>query len=564
MAKNNDIIARNIDSNYDLALEMSNLSSEIAQQAVVQKMLTDQEEMIANSPEVYAAQQAVSEDNTFDIEAVKKTAAEMAETFVKEQGESGQQTNDATIKAANSAIVSFATQMEASNDDIASQLQTYNKLIKDTGNSLIKDSARAAYSTFDILNQAMGETAEEVKKSSEALGNLSKAGVLSTDSLMGMIEALDDVDSGDDAQIDKAVDAFKGEITGKDATGKKSKDVNLDELRDELGLDSSATINDIKEAYIKANAKYNDDGTLKYDKNGNIAMKGNNKNKNAVYNALNDLSAELGDYADYTEEQLKALQKHSITVDVPSVVNSFLDSVNSLMETEIAAIKAAEGNVDISYEDLKNNAEFQAKASQHVMEQGYAMINNSTKDLQTAISDTASELERMKNDGSYSQEQINAKATELSLLQENYNESVAKLHNATMKAAGYLSSLEADELLTRALSTKEKISGLYDKIGSGESLGEEDFQLIRDELAPQLYDLYGEDFDINQFYQDLQNGSDTAFKQLQELYSKQGEITDTEYSKSIGAKEKDLDILTNTENMSKEDLDQYDEIFGKY
>lgn len=76
MAKNNDIIARNIDSNYELASSMEDLSGSIAQQAIVAKMSKDQEKLIASK--------AKSGANT---EEIAKNAAAMAETFVEKNAE---------------------------------------------------------------------------------------------------------------------------------------------------------------------------------------------------------------------------------------------------------------------------------------------------------------------------------------------------------------------------------------------------------------------------------------------------------------------------------------------
>lgn len=76
MAKNNDIINRNIDSNYELALTMEDLTSAVAKQAITSKMVNDQESKIA----------AMAGPNA-DVEAISKAAAGMAEEFVNTNAE---------------------------------------------------------------------------------------------------------------------------------------------------------------------------------------------------------------------------------------------------------------------------------------------------------------------------------------------------------------------------------------------------------------------------------------------------------------------------------------------
>jgi TP901 family phage tail tape measure protein len=606
---NNAVIERNIESNYELALGMEDLSSSVAQTALIAKMTNDQTKMIenmvlhegadkeaiaataakmtehivSNNADTFSDQLSTQESSGWssvaDIaggfvlrgtdqvgDAIATWAngggfwAGMDELFLngmvgkieehgfweglwrttqlgetitgfldREQAEKEQKEFAAQMQRLNNQIVDFAVDMDAADGDLVKQLDTYSKLVGEN-NQMLTDAAKAQYSTIGLLYEVTNEGSKEVVAS---FNNLAKSGVLSSDALMKIVEAADEVQNGNSETIQQGLNAFEKGIEGTDNTGDKTKKADLDALRKELGLGEDATINEIKDAYLKKYAKFGADGNIQYDKNGNIAMKGNNKDRTAIFNGLNELSASLGEYADYSEEQLARLKKiedTKIQIDLPTVISDLLTSVNdSLGLTE---------NSD--FEALQNDAEFQAKASAEIMKQGSEVIEKMTFGLEKEIN---SIQEQLKNEELTAEERL-ALEEELAAYQKNYNESVKKLHDATLAAAGYLSTLESDELLTRAESNKSNIMDIYEKIGSGEQLSAEDFAFIRDELAPQMYEKYGSDFDLNQFYQDLLNGSDDAYNKLLEIYASQGELTNTAYAKSIAATESEIDGLT--------------------
>ena len=77
MALNNDIIERNIDSNYELATSMENLNSTVAKQAIISKMTSDQGKMI----------RGMATHENADIDAITATAASMTEALVNQNAD---------------------------------------------------------------------------------------------------------------------------------------------------------------------------------------------------------------------------------------------------------------------------------------------------------------------------------------------------------------------------------------------------------------------------------------------------------------------------------------------
>lgn len=458
-----------------------------------------------------------------------------------------QRAMDAKIEAANNEIVKFAVEMEAAGDDITSQLKTYQKMTA-VSSDMVVGAARSQYSAIALISDATTKsnkiTADAANRASEALGRLSKTGVMTSDSLMQIIDAAANVQETNTTAINSAVDAFNNGVKGTSNDGKTTKDVDLDALRKDLGLGADATINEIKEAYLKQNAKFGKDGNIQYDKNGNIKMKGVNKNRTAIYNALNDLSANLGDYADMTKDQLESLKAHKIEVDLPVAINKLLTSVDE-------QLGLTDNLTTEQMEQMRNDKEFQAKASAAIMEKGYQMIEEMTaktgqyiKDEQARIEKMQEEYNAMADKGSVAAveklEAINAANSNLAPIMQNYNQSLQQLTDATLAAAGYMDAATGDEMLTRAASTRERINDIRDKIGSGDLLDAEDFAFIRDDLAPQMHDLFGDSFDLTTFYKDLEEGNSRAFSMLDDLYDKQSELTDMAYEKSIATFPKQL------------------------
>ena len=613
MAKNNDIIARNIDSNYELASSMEDLSGSIAQQAIVAKMSKDQEKLIASK--------AKSGANT---EEIAKNAAAMAETFVEKNAEdlskiiktdevsgwehvsnilgpgigidqwadgiaafsSGEENAfwkgmdelllnglvskvseygyiegrlrsipalemaagvlddikakqerdnfDDIIKDANNKLVDFAVAMEASGDDLADQLKTYNKLMTEEANAMVKNSAASQYSTLDILSKVTSKS----DRVAESFGNLTKAGLLSSEALLKIVDAASEVQNSNDEKIKQGLDAYQNGVVGSSTDGKKKVTADLDALRKEFNLGEDATVNEIKEAYLKKYAKFGADGNIQYDTNNNIKMKGNNANKTAVYNALNELSGSLGDLADLTESQLKSLSKYKIDVDLEKNISELLQGVNDSL--------GLTGKSDEELKALQNDAKFQATASSEIIKQGFDMIESMTGDTKNYIEteqnriaglrEAYNKLDPESGKAAKILKEINAANQDLAPILDNYNSSLAKLTQSTLNAAGYLDNAAGDELLTRAESTRSRISDIREKVGSGEALEAEDFAFIRDDLAPQLQELYGEDFDLNQFYKDLAEGNGKAFEMLDRAYASQEALTNIDYEKSIASK----------------------------
>lgn len=86
---NNDIIARNIDSNYNLALTMENFTSAVAQQALVTKMSEDQKKLIKSKAGPGADTEAIEKAATGITEAFVDNNAERMAEMVKTQETSG-------------------------------------------------------------------------------------------------------------------------------------------------------------------------------------------------------------------------------------------------------------------------------------------------------------------------------------------------------------------------------------------------------------------------------------------------------------------------------------------
>lgn len=303
-----------------------------------------------------------------------------------------------------------------------------------------------------------------------------------------------------------------------------------------LGLGTDASANEIKDAFLKKHAKFDKDGNLQYDKNGNIKMKGNTKKLNAQFNAINDFVASIGDFADYSRDQINALQKFNLTVSVQDAVANLLVDINNSL-----SLNNVGGNLD----DLKRNIQFQQDSANAIMKEGYEMMEsmwgdlaeflvqekNELNDLAKKISNTTNEKKRLEL-----QEEYNARLETYNMLNNQYQSSRSATEAAILKAAGYMTGAEGDELLTRMASTRERVSGLRSKIGEKGTLEAEDYAYIRDELAPmmeELAELKGQDFSLTEFYEDLENGRDTAFLWLDQVYADQELLADVAFARSI-------------------------------
>lgn len=605
---NNAIISRNIDASYDLALSMEDLSGSIAKQAITDKMKSEQENLISskvNDPEI--------------AEAVTKTAGEMAEKMVdanaeamsemvstdkmgfwsttgailggltfdaltggalggigtigaiagvihnNKQADAEQEALDARLKIVNEEIVDFAIGMEEAGDDIYDQLTTYHKLTANADEWTVK-AASKQYKAISYLDKAISgaentDTNNEIyEKTARSLSNLSKAAVLTSDSLIQIIEAAADLVDVQNEQISSGVDAFEGTIKGKSNDGDKTKDVNLKDMREELGLSKSASVNEIKDAYLKKYAKYNDDGSLMYDKNGNIAMKGNNKNRTAEFNAINELVTSLGDYADLSEAQLKKVKEYSVTADLTSEIQDMLNDLNDSL--------GLTGKTEEELEALQNDEDFQGKASAEIVKSGLALIEELTADTKAEIEREEKEIEQKQaklktldeNSAAYKalNKEILDEQQTLSALTANYNNSLSALTDATYEAAGILSDSEGDETFTRINSNKKNIADLMDKVGNVEELDADDWAFLRETIIPQAIDLElidGSQDSISSFLQDFMQGNGNMVDWLTDIYSQQTKAGAISLNRSIEGNK----VLLEEEEKKLENLDESDE-----
>ena len=608
---NNDIISRNIDSNYELAKRMEDLTGAVAKQAIAEKMKKDQEKQLYS---------LVGPNG--DMEKAKQMAASMADRFVNDNAEqlsdmvdiqektgwdvvsdlinpidrvtdaiadfstegfwagmdelllggfvgrveeygagallpewmtdlfswaggNAQQKNlDARIEAANNAIVQAAAKMSGVvEEDLYTQLTTFNELLAQNNDAMVKATIKSEYSSLSFLSDITNKSAE----ASQALSNLSQAGVISAEALKNIAQVALDSDLSNGENLNKALKAWDGKkIKGLDNAGSNSEKVKLNKIRKKLDLDEDASINEIKEAYLNKYAEFGADGSIQYDKNKNIKMKGNNSERTAIYNALNDFAASIGDYADYSKDQLKILKEHNIGIDVSKSVSDMMKNVNK----ELGLTSTSD------FEKLKTDLEFQEKAADAAAKAGYELIHSLYGETETFLRKEESEIEKLQ--AQYNKlnpeskkaqellENINARNEKFTLLQQEYEKAVASMTEATLAAAGYISGMEGDEKLKRMESTRSNITEIREKIGQRETLTSDDYTYIRDELAPLLYDLAereGGSFDLNTFYNDLMNGSDTAFIWLDKLFKDQELTTNIDFAKSLKTFDDQIDEI---------------------
>lgn len=670
--KNNDIIKSNTDSNYKLALTMEDFSDKVAQQALIDKLKLDQEDMIASA--------IANSGEDVNADAVAKAAAGMAESLVKtnvdylekelstqevsvgqiinsalnpldgitdvmtdasekqeEIGEAAleslnpiaatastvkeisseiEQRNKALeeqakmdnyLQNANQIIVDFAVSMEAAGDDLTDQLtkyiETYNK-----SDEQIRNTIKTEYQYIDVLSRAIGgidEVNKELgvqnttyKKTADSLEYLSETGILTSEALKTIIDVAQGAKEGilsdeQEANIDKFISSMEGaeEITG---TGGKNKkvDVNLKELREELGLTESASVNDIKDEYIK---KYAKNGVLsKPDDNGNyewynaeygsgpkrwFSWGQTDEKRTAEYNALVELSTKLGDLGDYSKSQLELLKElneideksasYNPIEEISSFINGVYEKVGEVLPTEE---EAKEERI----KELQSDRDYQIKASMAIWEQGQAMIDRLKKEEAENVEASEKIVQREKDNLANIEKQLEiAKAkgldtTQLELdridaidsvtaaeagltKQTNYYKSaLSDLEKATLAASGRLDDMGADEKWTRAHTAKEKASAIRDKAQSGENLTQEDIRYIASDLSDYFIAL-NENWDFETFLKQIEEGNALALAEFDNMVENIGKAASIDYSKSAATYEADI------EKWQK----QYDELLEK-
>lgn len=557
VAMNNDIIARNTESNYRTALMMSDLSSSVAQQAIAAKLQKDQEKII----------NAKGLD-----EEVSVAASEMAEavaSVLSEQDLGGGFSQgyrlDKALSVVNKEILDFAEDMAEADDDVYKQLMAYENMLE-TADELTIKAAESQYKGIAYLNKAITSNGnlnqETYEKTASALDNLYKSGLLASDSLLSLVESVGDLKDDNKEEINKAIAVYSGneKLTGTDNKGTTTKEVNLKEIAKELGLGENATANEIKEAYLKKYAKYNEDGSLKYDSKGNIAMynKGlTNAKRTADYNAIVEFTASIGDYADYTQSQLEVLKNSGLfEFDVEGAVSKLILSINDELKLS--------GKTEEELAAFSTDLDKQREAGYTITQKGLEMIENLTAQGKETVANYTKRVEELTAqrdsyaEGSAEYEEANDKLiqtqNDLDLAEQKLAETTADLEDAVAKAAGRLSDAEGDELITRTESNKENIRDVKSKVLNGETFTAEDYSFIRDTLASQLTD----DYSYEDFLKDLQGGGSTsrAIDFLNYAYANQNEINAADLSASIGSIQAEIDDLLAKEDRTDEEEEE--------
>lgn len=418
------------------------------------------------------------------------------------------------IEETNKQIMDFASRMSEAGDSIYDQILLYQD-ISDDYNQIVQNAAASQYSNIDLLNRAMGGS-KEVAQNLKILG---EAGLLSSESLLGVVEQISNVTTGREAMIAEALSYEENGVKAGDET------YSLDKLRKELKLDEDATFAEITSAYY---AEYSDgtddDGKQKWKKGVNEEL----------YDALAEIAGNLGDYAQYTSEQLKIIERYSKEIDpvamVQTLINGTMEQLNITSEEDAKT--------------FSENPVQQAEAAKAIYQNGMDMINQEFGETAKYIQEQEQLLaeKRAALDGATEEEKkeimedISEITTTLSPIQREYEKSLSALTDATLKAAGYMDAATSDDYFASIGSTRERVMGLMGKVGGEDGLEKEDYAYIRDELAPALQKWYGDngfEFSLDSFLDSFKNGEDIALLALQGLYENEGLTTDIKFGNSI-------------------------------
>ena len=395
---------------------------------------------------------------------------------------------DQALQEANKTIVQFAVDMDLTGGDLSDQLALYAKTFNEASGleqNLVRSAIKSEYEYLNTLAQVTGglntlgeitsEQEASFQKTSESLEFLTETGLLTSEALQGIIDASKKAEKGFSAEEQSSIDKFQalssgeGTISGRGNNKGREKEINLKELREDLGLGEDASIQDIKDAYIKEYAK---NGVLKDDGKGNYRFYGNNENKTAKYNALVALEEELGEYAKYSASQLETLEKMSEIQkrsDSYDPTQEFADYLKNVYE-EIGVTLAEEPELrKEQIKQLQLDAEYQKKASIAIYEQGTSMIEKlkeeearDIKDAEEVVDKAQKDLDKvreeiaravangedttaLKEKETQAIETLTASQDGLVKIQNHYKESIVALEEATLKAAGRMNSTEADE-----------------------------------------------------------------------------------------------------------------------
>lgn len=148
------------------------------------------------------------------------------------------------IDKANKQIMEFASRMSEAGENVYDQILLYQK-ISDEYIPVVQEAAAAQYSTVDLLNRAMGNS-QEVAQNLKILG---EAGLLSSESLLGVVDQISNVTTGQGSSIAQALQYEENGIKAGDET------FQLDSLREQLGLEEDASLAQIRSKYY---ATYSD------------------------------------------------------------------------------------------------------------------------------------------------------------------------------------------------------------------------------------------------------------------------------------------------------------------
>ena len=422
----------------------------------------------------------------------------------------------------------FASQMSEAGDSVYDQLLKYQELT-DVYDDVIDGVAASQYSTLDVLNKAV-EGSPEVAHNLELLG---KAGLLGADSLLGIVDEINNVTTGQGNLIQQGLNLeSEGFFVG-------DKNYSLSELRSTLGLDADATMSEISAAYFKKYGQKDEDGKITMKDGGSLE----------VYDKIVELTSSLGDYAKYTAEQLEVLKEFNLDLDPGAMVaNLIQDTMSQLNITTEEQAK-----------NYRESEELQAKGARLIYENGMAMIESELASTKQYIQEKEEELAKLreayKNADTeeerqrLSQEIANITTT-LGPVQSEYTKALTQLTNATLKAAGLMDNATADNKYSSIDSTKERIADIIGKLGGEDPLTSEDYAYIRDDLAPMLQDYYesqGKTFDLAEFYNGLQNGTDEVYKALTGTFSSYGDLIQIDFARSVSTIEGQIDDLLNDE-----------------
>jgi hypothetical protein len=256
----------------------------------------------------------------------------------------------------------------------------------------------------------------------------------------------------------------------------------------------------------------------------------------------------------FNAEQIKV--KNQLSKELQSTLPQAIAEAFSTAEDELGikeGMTAAEIDaLDIDKEKMAEAYYKMQDSLYNEIEQTYGQPLSESK---AKVNDLYKQIEEARLAGDEAKleslnEELNAQLKYQSTIQGMYDEAYSSVRDAIRNSAGYLGSGDFNNKAELAVSSKDNITDLKEKILDG-NLNIEDYEKLESEILPAMRkraEELGEEFDADKFMDEISKGSITALESLTQYY---------DYAQSQTIDELEA-AITGYENQIKEEQDIVD------